>query len=422
MRANFVDRLLAQVDGELAPIWISGLATVDAAPSVSELRAALAILVDEIERLRLAWSPRRGDWIPRARTAADVERAVNVATDAPGEVVPRLIREPIDLERDLPIRITVAPRADTGDGALLAVQLHHAISDGRSVLHLARRLWQILRGRTRPESRLGTPGLSDGRALAAAARNLRALPSILAARHRVLARRGHALRRSGDHAGAPLLRSLRAPLAGRFSAEERSGLFYGAVLAGMLAHDGERAFAAPIRLRVPVDLRPALKIGPSLENACSAVAVELPGDTVRRLIDDPAAFARLVPDELRRLLGAGVHFGTLLECLVVSRLASPATLRRHLGADLVAARRANTMVTTYLGSVDRYFADAPMAVRTFRVHTPTLGANGSCLGDALTVNVTSFAGLWSPADLEVFTGAAAAWLERHFGLCPELLP
>jgi hypothetical protein len=80
------------------------------------------------------------------------------------------------------------------------------------------------------------------------------------------------------------------------------------------------------------------------------------------------------------------------------------------------------MVTTYMGSVDRYFANAPMAIRTFRVHTPTLGANGSCLGDALTINVTSFEGLWSHADLEAFVAASAAWLERHFDLRPELLP
>jgi hypothetical protein len=420
MRAGFVDRLLARVDGEVAPIWISGVCTVDRAPAVGELRAALRRLVDETERLRLAWDERRADLVPAARRDADVERAVGVSPAAPGAILPSLIAGSIDLARDLPVRITVAPRSDLGDGALVAVQVHHALADGRSVLHLVRRLWQLLSGA--PGAPLGPPGLGDARALAGAARHLRALPAILRARHRVLARRGQALRRRGDAIGAPMIRSLRVPLGGRFSAEERSGLFFGAVLAGMAAHDRGRSWDAPIRLRVPVDLRRAFGIGPTLENACSAIPVELDGARVRALAGgDPGALAALVPAELRSLVSRGLHFATLLECLVLSRLATTRALRRHAAPDLTAARRASTMVTTYLGSVDRYFAAAPMAIRTFRVHTPTVGANGCCLGDALAVNVTGFEGLWSAADLDDFAGAAAGWLARGFGLRPEVL-
>jgi hypothetical protein len=176
-----------------------------------------------------------------------------------------------------------------------------------------------------------------------------------------------------------------------------------------------------LRLRVPIDLRRDLAIGPTLENACSAVPVELPGDAVRAALDDPAALGRLVPDALARLLGAGVQWCTLVECLVVSRVSGPRALRAHVRPDLVAKLRANTLVTTYVGTVDRYFEDAPFPIHTLATHTPTWGANGFCFQDALIINATAFSGLWSRADLEAFVGAMAAWLARHHGLRPEVM-
>ena len=426
VRANFVDRLLARVDGELAPIWITQLVTTDAPPRAGDLREALGRLVAETARLRLAWDPRRGDWIPRTRSAGDLDRAVRELPEAaPRDLTARLVREPVDLGRDLPLRLTLAPlSADAHEShgrALVALQIHHAIGDARSLMYLNRRLWQLLSGTARPESLLGPAGMSDARALAGAARHAAALPAILDPRRRVLSRRGQPLRRRGDDPGAPMLLSLRAPLGGRFGAEARSGLFFGALLAGMAAHDHGVTWSAPLRLRVPIDLRRELGVGVTLENACSAVAVEIPGAEVRAAVDDPARLAALVPDELGRLLRAGTHWATLLECLVVSRLASTAALRTHVRPDLVAPLRANTMVTTYVGTGDRYFADAPFPIRTLRTHTPTWGANGFCFGDALVINASAFEGLWSRADLEGFVSAMGAWLRRHHDLHPEIL-
>jgi hypothetical protein len=426
MRANYVDRLLARVDGELAPIWISELLTTDAPPRVDDLRASVRRLVAEIERLRFAWDPRRNDWIPRTRSEDDIARAVReLPAASSGELTARLIAEPIDLTRELPLRITIAPLTDDAHGsALVAVQLHHAIGDARSQMHLNRRLWQILAGHPRPESRLGPAQMSDARALAFAARRAAALPAIFDPRRRVLARRGQALGRrsaTADAIGAPMLVTLRVPLAGRFSAEERSALFFAALLAGMCAHDRGVVWSAPLRLRVPIDLRRELGIGPTLENGCSAIPVELDGAAVRAALDKPAELARLVPDELGRLLRAGVHWSALIECLVASRLASTATLRTHVRPDLVAPIRASTLVTTYVGTLDRYFEDAPFPVRAVRTHTPTWGANGYCFGDALIINASAFEGLWSRADLEAFVASMSAWLARHHGLSPEMI-
>jgi hypothetical protein len=423
MRANYVDRLLARVDGELAPIWISELITTEAPPRVDDLRAAVGQLVAEIERLRFAWDPRQNDWIPRSRTAADVTRAVRELP--PGErraIIAGLIREPVDLARELPLRITVAPLVDDVPGsAIVAVQIHHAVGDARSHLFLNRRLWQILAGRPRPESRLGPAQISDARALAGAARRAPAIRAILDPRHRVLARRGQALGRRGDTIGAPMLATLRVPLGESWSAEARSGVFFAALLAGMCAHDKDTAWKLPLRLRVPIDLRRDLGVGRTLENGCSAIPVELAGDTVRAALDDPSRLARLVPDELGRLLRAGVQWATLIECLIASRLASTSMLRTHVRPDLLAPIRANTMVTTYVGSGDRHFTDVPFPIRSICTHTPTWGANGYSYRGDLIINASAFEGIWSRGDLEAFVEAMSAWLARHHGLRCEVL-
>jgi hypothetical protein len=424
MRANFVDRLLARVDGALAPIWITELITTDAPPRASDLREALARLVAETERLCLAWDPSRSDWAPRPRSEDDLSRAVRELPPEPSApaLTARLLAAPVDLTRELPLRITLAPIVDAPHGrALLAIQLHHAVGDARSLMHLNRRFWQLLSGRARPDERLGPAQMSDARALAAAARRAFGLPALLDPRRRVLARRGQPLRRRSDAIGAPMLLSLRAPLSRRVTPEARSRLFFGALLAGMIELEQGARWDAPLRLRVPIDLRRDLGIGPTLENACSAVPVELPGALVRELARDPEALSGLVPDELSRLLRAGVPWATLLECLVVSRVATTAALREHVRPDLVALRRANTMVTTYVGTVDRYFEDTPFPIRTLRTQTPTWGANGFSFQDALVINVTAFEGLWSREDLAAFVASMGAWLTRHYGLAPEVI-
>jgi hypothetical protein len=423
MRANYVDRLLARVDGELSPIWITELITTDAPPRRGALRAALGQLVAEIERLRFAWDPTQNDWIPRSRSADDIDRAVRELPAAtPRALHARLLREPVDLGRELPLRITLAPLVDDVHGAaLLALQLHHAVGDARSLLHLNRRLWQILAGRPQPDSRLGPAQISDARALAGVARHAAALPAILDPRHRVLARRGQALGRRGDTIGAPMLSTLRIPLDGRFGPEARSGLFFAALLAGMCAHDRHAVWTAPLRLRVPIDLRRDLGVGPTLENGCSAVPVEIASDVVRAALDEPAKLARLVPDELARLLRAGVQWATLVECLIASRVASTSMLRTHVRPDLLASIRANTLVTTYVGSGDRYFVEAPFPIRHICTHTPTWGANGYSHRGDLILNASAFEGLWSRDDLDAFVAAMSDWLARHHGLRCEVI-
>lgn len=403
MRASYVDRMLAQVDGVVAPIWITELIVTDAPPTVDALGLALARLVREVERLRLCWDDARVGWRP-----APAQRAVPIAVRAAGraaDVIAGLLRDPIDLTVDAPLRVTLAPLTDRGGATLLALQLHHAIGDARALMFLNRRLWQLLAG-TQGEV-LAPSAWSDRRALRAAATHWRALPQLAHARHRVLARRGTALRRSGDEVGPPMLRSLRVPLEGdRRPPAER---FFAALLAG-IAHHGVADPSGAVRFRIPVDLRRELDAGPTVDNPCSAIPIELPWADVAAARDH-GALARRVLDQLARDLGRGVHWATLVECVAIARVATVAQLRSHTRPELVSARRGSTLVTTYVGTVDRYFADCPFPVASLRTHTPTWGANGFVFAGALVVNVGAFEGLWRPDELDGFVDA----MQRSLG-------
>ncbi len=419
MRSNFVERLLARVDGEAATIWITAVFVLTRPIDEAALARSVIALVRETPRLNLAWRDPPGDWAPSHRSDEEARAALAVLT-APSTLRALsecAIRARIDLARDLPLRVTSSPLVD-GRHAVI-VQVHHAIGDARSVMHLTRRLWQHASNSAHHDERLGDPVMTDARVLALLARNAPSLASLTRARHRVLARRGHALRRRDGAPGAPLMASLRVRLDERWSASTTSGLFFGALLAAMVEHDRGVPRDAPVRLRVPVDLRRELGIGVTLENACSAVPIEVRAEDLSRALDAPSELARLVPDALRDAIAMGVHRSTALECLIASKLASAEALKRHVRPDLIASPRASTMVTTYVGSIDRYVATCPVPVEAVYTQTPTWGANGHRLGDSLVINVTCFEGLWTRDDLDAFVDAASARRARHPRLAPE---
>lgn len=423
MRANYVDRLLADADGAVATIWITGLLTTGAPPPVARLRRAFASLVAETPRLRVRWDSPSRSWRPQPRSDGDLRDAVRERPPATlAEATAALLAEGVDLAREIPVRVTTVPLTD-GDAprTLLAIQLHHSLGDGRALLFLARRFWEWCADRPAAASRLGDPAMTDRRALLAAALRPSGVAAVARPARRVLAARGQALRSSGPAIGAPMVRSLRVPLAPGTSPRERSSLYFAAMLAGIAATRDPRRAAWPVRIRLPVDLRRELGIGVTLENACSALAVEVDDATLTAALDDPARLRALVPDAVEAMLRAGVHWGTLVECLAVSRVATRAMLRDHLRPDLVAGRRANTMVVTYVGTVDRYFTAAPFDVLTLQTHTPTWGATGFSFRDALVINCAGFEGLWSAADLAGFVEAARAWLTRHHGPDAEVI-
>lgn len=420
MRANFVDTLLARLDGAVAPIWVCVLVRLDAPPAPEALRAGLRALVAEHPRLRVRWQGRRA-WVPCPRTPAQIDGAVRVV-EAPTselEAVDRAIAIPVDLGRDLPLQVRLTRMADEAGGAwLLAFALHHAIGDAKALGHLLERLWQHLGGAAPPLA-ASTP-LTDEAVVVGALRRPGAVLQLAVSKYRLLAARGVGLRRAGAgrEIGRPILTSVRVDLRGRDELAA-SDLFFAAVLAAAAEH---AAADGVVRLRLPVDLRQALGLGRPLGNGCSAIPVEFTRAELLALRGRPPALARLARDRLTEQIARGVQWTTALECLAVS--AAPRwLLRRGARPGLLAEPRTNTLVVTYLGSIDRHFAGADLKIRSARTHTATWGVTGFRLGDHLTFNVASFAGLWSRAELERFTRDLAEWLVAGFELpAPEYMP
>jgi hypothetical protein len=121
------------------------------------------------------------------------------------------------------------------------------------------------------------------------------------------------------------------------------------------------------------------------------------------------------------MIAAGVHWAATAEGLAASRLLSAKRLRAATASSSSSSSsraagpfelRSNTLVTTYLGSVDDAFhAASRFGVRSVRSHTTTWGANGYSLAGRLHLNMTAFEGIWSAAELEEFTKGAKDWVE-----------
>lgn len=424
MRANFVDTLLARLDGEVAPIWICVLLQLGARPEPEALRAGLRALVRETPRLRVAWRERERAWQPVARGDAEADAAliVDEAPVAESDAIARAIAAPIDLARDLPLQLRLA-RVDAAAPWSLSVALHHAIGDAKALGHLLERLWRLVPGTGEhapsPADRpLATAGLTDAAVLRAALRRPAAALGLAVPKSRLLSARAAALRRSGDVVGAPILATVRFDLSAGTSETPAAICFAGVLAAAAPRAGGDGA----IRLRVPVDLRRELGLGRPLGNGCSAVPLEFTQAELRALRGRPRALARLARERLAGLVAAGVPWTTALECLAVAALAPRAALRRGARPGLLAARRTNTLVVTYLGSVDRHFAGAPLDIRGARSHTATWGVTAFCLKGHLIVSAAAFAGLWSPDELRGFVADLAAWTSAGFGVPAEVLP
>ncbi|MDY7224928.1 hypothetical protein [Hyalangium rubrum] len=422
MRANFVDTLMARLDGEVATIWATVLLRLEERPDVAALRQGLRALVRESERLNVAWDDARCEWVPVARPSAEVDAAV-LETSEPldeQEAVARVINTRMDLARELPLRFHLHPMKDASQGAwMLGVQLHHAIGDAKALGHLLERLWLHCAGRASESSPLAPSRLTDGRVLLAALRRPEQLLGLASPRRRLLAPRGMGLKRSGDVAGPSLMTTVRLRIPAGRSDLVPSDVFFAALLAGVALHEPRKE--GRVRLRMPVDLRRSLGLGRILGNGCSAVPIELPLSEVRARLEDPQGLIQLARSEIQRVLDAGIHWTTALECMAVARLAPSQVLRRNARPGLLAEPRTNTLVVTYLGRLDRHFEQSPLRIRSLRSHTPTWGATGFSFGETLCINPATFEGLWSRDALRGFTERLAGWASSALSLPVEVV-
>ncbi len=412
---GYVDRLLARADGALATIWITGVFVTRDPVDGNALERGLRLLVEETPRLRMAFDERRKGWCSRdTSTPTRVNEAGQRSLD---EHVRALLDATLDLSKDVPFRVSTG-HLDDGR-TMVGIQLHHSVGDGRASLAITRRFFQLAGGSS-GGGPLEPPAMTDARAFSRALREPRALAAMRDPKYRVLARRGRALQKAERaHVGSPTLDSIRVRFAESADSRTMSEAYFGALLAlttAMYAPGPD----SPLRLRIPVDLRPRLGLGETLENACSALSIELDPDRVATLVAKGRIGADelvgLVPKAIAELRARRLEWGTLVECMAVSRLATRAMLRDHLRPDLLSACRANTLVTTYLGNIAPYVQNAPFSIDSVQSHTPTWGATGFRVGHELTWNLACFEGIWDEAMRARARESVERWLFDVYGL------
>lgn len=396
MRAYPVDDLLARLDGEVAPIWVSiGLRVEDPGP-IERWVDALRALVDATPRLNMRWGG--AGWVHARRDAADVRDAVRVAAAAPSleRAVARLAGQPARLESDLPLRLTWTP-LDDGTWAL-TLQLHHAVGDARALGRATRRLWRAFtHGEATPDHTPPVP-VSRARLLAAlATRPLQSLGHLDPARF-LLSRRATPMRRDGDEAGAPTLRAVTLQAG---EGVDPVDLFHGALLATTAAFID--APDGTIRWRTPFDLSAPLGLHGAFCNTCVALPLEFDLGAARQ--GHPRALAATWRRAARQAWSRGAPWAALLECAVAARVASTDALRHGARPGLTADPRTNTAVVTFVGDLTRYLDGAPFEVLDACGQTPTWGANAWTMRGRLVVNFTCFEGIWRDATLDAFAHA-----------------
>ncbi len=402
MRAYIVDDLLARLDGEVAPIWVSiGLRVEEPGARDSWVRAMRA-LVDTTPRLRIRWD--EDQWRDAPRSEADVEAAVVVDDPATSlaQAVAHCAGRPSRLDTQVPLRVTHTPLPD-GTWAI-TLQLHHAIGDARSLGRVTRRLWAALTGAALEPDHTAVQPLSDARILATlATRPLKALGRLDPARF-LLARRAVPMRRDADDVGAPTLRAM------TFEAlADPVDVFHGAFLA--TAASFIDASDGILRLRVPFDLSAPLGLHGAFCNTCIALPLEFDLRSVRQT--HPRALASVFRRRVHDAWSSGAQWAAMLEVMVAARLVSTDALRHGARPGLVCEPRTNTAVVTYVGDLTRYLDGAPFDILDACGHTPTWGANAWTMRGRLVVNVSGFAGLWTDATHDAFAAELSDTIESH---------
>lgn len=412
MRAHFVDHLLASLEGAVSPIWITVVALTDAPPDTARLRRAFEVLLGATPRLQRVW--RGGCWTPRRWTAHDIERAVT-ATQTPRSLdafMRTCSSLPAALDQAPAMRLHVAPVTVSGrDVWAVAAQLHHAMGDARALGRTLTRLWHAWHHDQLDEDPSPDVLMTDAQVLRWVARQWSAALNVVRPSRRLLARRALALPRDGDRIGSPIHHTILFDQLPGARTKGHAETFFSAVLAQAATMAPQRE--GLLRLRVPIDLSRELGWDGVLGNTCMAIPLEFDINAVRDRSDDASAMRALLFDTLSRAVAQGGPVATALECLISARLVPVSALRASAPGGFVAEPRTNTLVTTHMGRIDAYFAQAPFTLLGMSSHTSTWGAHAWTLGDRLGVHTTAFEGLWSPKTLADFAHGCAAWIEAR---------
>lgn len=426
--ANFVDRLLMKVDGAVAPIWNSLLLSVNTLPEQDMLFSTLSTLIKETPRLKSLWNT--NGWQEIEPTVQQCKAALHTppTLQTRNELIHHIIRFPVDLSCTLPLRLWIGNTLDGNENNLfIAFQLHHAAGDGRSLLFMVRRFWDLLNMQLHQQplkySSLAGPKVNDTRILKKLWQCKKALSSIVQPQYRQLARRGDALHHEAHEPGHPILQSCRIQLPSNNQAKKRGAeLFYSAILASVVSME-KSSHDKLIRIRIPVDLRSFLSLTEaSIENACSAIVLELPLSQLRLIAEnDPKRLGRLLKSELNQALKRQRYFANALECIAISHIVKKSALQATAQSELLAKKRSSSLVITHFGDITEFITPPdPIKIGHVYGHTPVWGCNSIVYESALYLNITCFENIWNRTTIQQVANLSIDWLKSHYDLEGEL--
>lgn len=426
--ANYVDRLLIKLDGAVCPIWNSLFFLVDALPEPDVLFRALTQLINEAPRLKSLWSEQLKGWIETVLDNQKIGNAFQYDTKVldKNHRLQQLIKTPINLLTCLPLQLSVGKIEGRDWSWLIGFQIHHAAGDGRALIHMVQRYWdllnQLLNDAPNRCAPLSAPHMTDRSILKTLWPHKKSLSCLLHAKYRQLSRRGDALTHEAIEVGSPSLHSVRVHLPASKN-HNSSELFYASLLAAIVQSE-QATEDKIIRLRLPVDLRHFLNIpANSIENGCAAVILELSLNQLRTTYQQqPEQLGALVKNALTKSLKQRVYVGNALECIVISHITKAHSLKNAARAEILAGKRSSTLVMTHFGDLTDYIKP-PDSIKVLGIqsHTPVWGSNSLVYEGALYTTITCFDGLWPEEKLSQFSLDAKNWLHDVYQLSGEVV-
>lgn len=427
--ANYVDRILIKLDDAITPIWNSIFLSLSNLPAKELFFEVLSDLIEETPRLRSLWNKSQVYWEEIELSKEQIAESFNFDSNPCGKMdrIHLILQSKWNLSQSLPIRVCIGKTTDDQDSWLLSFQLHHAAGDGRSILFIVRRFWDLLDKKLHQYPlkylSLAGPQMTDQKILNKIYSYKKSLLYLAQSKYRQLARRADALSHEAIQVGHPTLQSCRFNLSNEKYLKRKSDeLFYSALLAAVAST--EDAQEKTIRIRIPIDLRAFLSIKePSVENACSAVVLELSLNTLKSIFhEQPHQLGAFLKKELKQALRQHRYLSNAIECMLISRLSTAKTMKTAAKKEILAPKRSSSLVITHLGDITKYIKPpAPIKLSEVLGHTPVWGGNSYIYEDTMYFNVTCFDGIWDKEGLNKFTSYGADWLRSHYGIEGELL-
>jgi len=428
--ANYVDRLLIKLDDAITPIWNSIFLSLSNLPAKELFFEVLSDLIKETPRLRSLWNKSQAYWEEVKLSEEQLVESFNFDPN-PCDKMDRIhliLQSKVNLSQSLPIRVWIGKTTDDPDRWLLSFQLHHAAGDGRSIIFIVQRFWDLLDKKLHQYPlkyrSLAGPQMTDPKILKKIYSYKKSLVYLAQSKYRQLARRADALSHQAHQVGHPILQSCRFNLSNEKHLKRKGDeLFYSALLAAVACSEDDGQDKV-IRIRIPIDLRAFLSIKePSVENACSAVVLELSLKTLKSIFhDQPHQLGLFMKKELKQALRQHRYLSNALECMLISRLSTAKTMQKAAKEEILAPKRSSSLVITHFGDVTKYIKPpTPIKLSEVLGHTPVWGGNSYIYEDTMYFNVTCFDGIWDKEMMKKFTRCGADWLRSHYGMEGELL-